>query len=57
MLAAGYPEPMKRPTKKEIKAAVDKLKDKPSGSAGFESTPVNKLSEKKSSQRIRKKGV
>lgn len=48
---------MKRPTKKEIKAAVDKLKDKPSGSAGFESTPVNKLSEKKSSQRIRKKGV
>ncbi len=47
---------MKRPTKKEIKAAVDKLKDKPVG----ESAPdkqVGQLAEKKSSQRIRKQGV
>jgi hypothetical protein len=47
---------VKRPSKKDIKAAVDKLKDKPSGSSGAEPT-VGKLASKKSNQRIRKQGV
>lgn len=47
---------MKRPSKKEIKAAIDKLKDKPSGGATPE-VNVGKLESKKSSQRIRKQGI
>jgi hypothetical protein len=45
-----------RPSKKDIKAAVDKLKDKPSGSASPEAQ-VGKLSSKKDTKRIRKQGV
>jgi hypothetical protein len=48
---------MNRPSKKEIKAAVDKLKDKSSGSSSAPEKNVGKLTEKKSSQRIRKQGV
>jgi len=47
---------MNRPSKKDIKAAVDKLKDKPSGTFNPEQT-VGQLPSKKSSQRIRKQGV
>ncbi len=47
---------MKRPSKKDIKAAVDKLKDKPSGSSTPEPT-VGELATKKNSKRIRKQGV
>ncbi len=47
---------MNRPSKKDIKAAVDKLKDKSSGSSGPEAK-VGQLASKKSSQRIRKQGV
>jgi hypothetical protein len=47
---------MKRPSKKDIKAAVDKLKDK-SANSGNPEVQVGKLTEKKSSQRIRKQGV
>ncbi len=48
---------MKRPSKKDIKAAIDKLKDKPSSSSGAPEPIVGKLDSKKSSQRIRKQGV
>jgi hypothetical protein len=48
---------MKRPSKKDIKAAVDKLKDKSSGTSGPDNKEVGSLSSKKSSQRIRKQGV
>jgi hypothetical protein len=47
---------MKRPSKKEIKAAIDKLKDKPAGSTSSDHT-VNELPSKKSNQRIRKQGI
>jgi len=47
---------MKRPSKKEIKAAVDKLKDKPAGRTAFEQN-TGRLTDKKTSQRIRKQGV
>jgi len=47
---------MKRPTPKEIKAAVDKLKDKPSGKGSFEQQDA-KLTPKQKNQRIRKQGV
>jgi hypothetical protein len=47
---------MKRPSKKDIKAAIDKLKDKPSGPSGAEPS-VGKLASKKTSQRIRKQGI
>lgn len=47
---------MKRPSKKEIKAAVDKLKDKPEGT-GVPEPKIGQLTSKKSSQRIRKQGV
>lgn len=47
---------MKRPTPKEIKAAVDKLKDKPTGSGKFENQDP-KLTPKQKNQRIRKQGV
>jgi hypothetical protein len=45
-----------RPSKKEIKESLDRLKDKSAGSKPPE-VKVGKLSEKKSSQRIRKQGV
>jgi hypothetical protein len=47
---------MKRPSKKDIKAAVDKLKDKSSGATPPE-PQVGKLSSKQNSQRIRKQGI
>jgi hypothetical protein len=47
---------MNRPSKKDIKAAIDKLKDSPSSSAPPEHK-AGQLSPKKSSQRIRKQGV
>lgn len=47
---------MNRPSKKEIKAAVDKLKDKPEG-ANAPEQQVGKLSPKKDTKRIRKQGV
>ena len=47
---------MKRPSKKEIKEAVDKLKEHSSGTGNIDHQPA-KLTEKKSSQRIRKQGV
>jgi hypothetical protein len=47
---------MNRPSKKEIQAAVDKLKDKSSSSSNFE-PKVGKLTEKKTTKRIRKQGV
>ena len=47
---------MKRPSKKDIKAAVDKLKDK-SSSASTPEPQTGKLSSKKTSQRIRKQGI
>lgn len=49
---------MQKKSKKEIKEAIEKLKQKPAGQPGFQSpTDNSKLSRKKSSQRIRKKGV
>ena len=48
---------MKRPSKKDIKAAVDKLKDSSSGSSNPSEPKAGKLPAKKSSQRIRKQGV
>ncbi len=47
---------MDRPSKKEIKAAVDKLKDAPTSSVNPKEN-YGKLSAKKTSQRIRKQGV
>jgi hypothetical protein len=47
---------MKRPSKKDIKAAVDGLKEKPAGQNTSE-PQVGKLPTKKTSQRIRKQGV
>lgn len=47
---------MSRPSKKDIKAAVDKLKDKQSGGQAPE-PQVGKLSPKKDTKRIRKQGV
>lgn len=47
---------MKRPSKKDIQAAVDKLKDKPSGTGNYEQK-VGKPSAKKNSMRIRKQGI
>jgi hypothetical protein len=47
---------MKRLSKKEIKAALDKLKDQKPGSAPPEPT-VAKLASKKGGERIRKKGI
>ncbi len=48
---------MQRPSKKDIKAAVEKLKDKSSASSGTPEPTAEKLSTKKSNQRIRKQGV
>jgi len=49
---------MSRPSKKEIKAAVDKLKEKPSGPppTGSQSGKLS-LGSKKDNRRIRKQGV
>lgn len=47
---------MDRPSKKEIKAAVDALKDKSSAKTSA-SHDSGKLTPKKSSMRIRKQGV
>lgn len=52
-----YPDLMKRPTKKDIKAAVDQLKQSSSGGSAPLEPRVGKLGEKKTSQRIRKQGV
>jgi hypothetical protein len=48
---------VKRPTKKEIKEAVEKLKARPSDTTGGVDQNVGQLSPKKSSKRIRKQGV
>jgi hypothetical protein len=48
---------MKRPTKKEIKAAVDKLREAAPNSQPAPDHQEGKLAAKKSSQRIRKQGV
>lgn len=48
---------MKRPSKKEIKEAIEKLKDKPKDTSGPTDQSAGKLEPKKSSQRIRKQGV
>lgn len=47
---------MSRPSKKDIKAAIDKLKDKASGGKVPE-PQVGKLTPKKDTKRIRKQGV
>ena len=49
---------MKRPSKKEIKAAVEKLKQKQEGSTEIDAgSSVKPQEQGKSSQRIRKKGI
>jgi len=48
---------VKRPSKKEIKLAIEKLNDKSSGSSEAPEPKVGKLASKKTSQRIRKQGV
>jgi hypothetical protein len=48
---------MERPSKKEIKAVVDGLKNKPQAAGTNGNQKVGKLSAKKSSLRIRKQGI
>jgi hypothetical protein len=48
---------MNRPSKKDIKAAVDKLKDKSTSGSNAPDVQLGKLTPKKTSQRIRKQGV
>lgn len=48
---------MKRPTKKEIKAAVDKLKEKKEGTTEIEQSAGKTQEKGFNSQRIRKKGI
>lgn len=48
---------MKRPSKKEIREAVDRLKEKSSGGHVSAESDKGKLSPKKATQRIRKQGV
>ena len=48
---------MDRPTKKDIKAAVEKLKEKKDGPSSSPEQNTAKLAAKKSSQRIRKQGI
>lgn len=48
---------MNRPSKKDIKASIEKLKDKSPGTPGASDHGAGKLTEKKTSQRIRKQGV
>lgn len=52
-----YANHVKRPSKKEIKAAIEKLKEKPADSSQAAEPNVGKPTAKKSSQRIRKQGV
>lgn len=48
---------MSRPSKKDIKAAIEKLKEKPAGPTSVPEPQVGKPEPKKTSQRIRKQGV
>jgi hypothetical protein len=48
---------MDRPSKADIKAALEKLKGNAPQTSGSSEQAVGKLSPKKSSQRIRKQGV
>ncbi|GEM_PF-1785884 len=48
---------MDRPSKADIKAALEKLKGNTPNSSGSKEQTVGKLAPKKSSQRIRKQGV
>jgi ribosomal protein S12 len=51
---------VKRPSKKDIKAAIEKLKEQPAGSstdASGVAPEVGKLTSKKNNMRIRKQGV
>ena len=56
-LAMEYAQRMNRPSKKEIKAAIEKLKEKPSEPGKASEPNIGKPPAKKSSQRIRKQGV
>ena len=47
---------MKRPSKKEIRAKIDQLQEKPEAPKQFEQQ-VGKITGQKNSQRIRKKGI
>jgi hypothetical protein len=48
---------MERPSKKDIKASVDKLKEKASGNTASGEQKVGKPAAKKNSMRIRKQGI
>ncbi len=48
---------MKRPSKKEIKEAIEKLKEKPQAHMSPEAQREVNLAAKKDSKRIRKQGV
>ena len=48
---------MKRPSKKEIREAVEKLKEKKEGSGEVEQTAAKPQEKGFNSQRIRKKGI
>ena len=48
---------MDRPSKKDIKASIDKLKAHGEGKNDVPASPMPALTEKKGNQRIRKKGV
>lgn len=48
---------MKRPSKKEIKEEIERLKAKPGGGFKPAEQKIGKLAPKKSNQRIRKQGV
>jgi len=52
-----YLEGMKRPSKKEIREAVEKLREKKDGSTEIEQTNEKNQSQGFKSQRIRKKGI
>jgi len=46
-----------RPSRKEIKALVDKLKERPEGSSAPQERGQESLADKKTSRQIRKKGL
>jgi len=48
---------MERPNRKDIKAAIDRLKEQATAKTGTFETNGAKLEPKKNSQRIRKQGV
>lgn len=52
-----YLECMKRPSKKEIREAVQKLKEPKEGSKEIEQTAAKPQEKSLNSQRIRKKGI